>query len=70
MSKNKPRWGKPKLIIFIRGKQEEMALVGCKVSGISGNPGGTYSACRVWQMEGGRPVTYDCLGYCHSTQSS
>lgn len=32
MAKNKsrPKWGKPKLLIFTRSKPEEAILVGCK----------------------------------------
>ncbi|MBU1006588.1 MAG: hypothetical protein KKH08_03225 [Candidatus Omnitrophica bacterium] len=74
MSKNKPKWGKPKLIVLIRGKQEEMVLAGCKLSGVSGDPGtGTYSTCRAFQLTGGGGRWgrgWNCLGYCYSIQSS
>ncbi len=39
----KEKWGKPELIILVRGKPEEKVLVGCKLensgSSIAGVPG-------------------------------
>ncbi len=48
MVKNiKPKWEKPRLVILIRGKPEEMVLAACKMS--SGGPKsacGTETSCR------------------------
>ncbi len=46
-NKKKPKWGKPKLIILIRGKPEEGVLAGCK-SGAhgAGYPGAFQVRCR------------------------
>lgn len=50
-SKNKKeKWGKPKLIILIRGKTEERVLTACKTSG--GGPGGPSSANARCQQTG------------------
>jgi len=71
MNNNKPKenWGKPKLIVIVRGRPEEMILAGCKVSGVSGTPGGVYLACRKFRITGGFGA-HDCLGYCDDTVSS
>lgn len=36
MEKKKEKWGKPKLIILVRGKPDEMVLAACKTYGGSG----------------------------------
>ncbi len=43
----KPKWGKPKLIILVRGKPEETVLAGCKggYGGAAGHPNGMFGAC-------------------------
>ena len=41
--KKKPRWDKPKLLILIRGKPEEMVLGFCKAAG--GSPVDVFNCC-------------------------
>ena len=38
-----PKWGKPKLIIFVSAEPEEMVLQACKNGGYDMGPG--YSEC-------------------------
>ena len=48
MQKEKPKWGKPKLIILVRGRPEERVLTYCKLLGSPPTgPGGQldYSWC-------------------------
>jgi hypothetical protein len=59
MEKKKPKWGKPKLIVLIRGKPEEGLLYSCKMAVVgSGDQASINRGCR------GRTVdcTSDCLG--------
>lgn len=45
MKDNKPKWRKSKLLILVRGRKEEVVLIGCKSSGLSDNSGGSYGGC-------------------------
>jgi hypothetical protein len=59
----KKKWGRPELIVLVRGKPDEDILVGCKNAAGSGSPGSTDSNCRIhW----GTPI---CVS-CSSTSSS
>jgi hypothetical protein len=45
-NKKKPKWGKPKLIVLVRGKPEE----------------GVLAACKYWSGAGPRTDYGTCLG--------
>lgn len=57
MTKKKPKWGKPKLIVLVRGKPEERILDGCKAIGTDGGPTGVAAGCWTpWWPEACAPV--------------
>ncbi len=46
MEKKKKKWSKPKLVLIVKGRQDEVAvLTACKCGGISGDPGSMYEVC-------------------------
>jgi len=49
MEKKKPKWGKPKLIVLVRGKLEEMVLLNCKMpgTGYAAQPSSMIVMCNV-----------------------
>ena len=53
MQKDKKKWGKPKLIVLVRGDRQERVLSGCKlIDGIDFGPNSPYHSC-----------TYDAAGF-------
>ena len=47
MQENKPKWSKPKLIVLLRGKKEEITLAECKYSTQLLGPSAEFNACYV-----------------------
>jgi len=43
-AKRKPKWAKPKLIVLVRGKPQEVVLDACK-DGIGGDPSNGFAGC-------------------------
>jgi len=42
----KPKWGKPKLIVLVRGDRQESVLVGCKQGSQPGSNSSSDMECR------------------------
>ncbi|MBU1006589.1 MAG: hypothetical protein KKH08_03230 [Candidatus Omnitrophica bacterium] len=61
VSKNKPKWGKPKLIVLTRGKPEEMVLAACKGFDPVG-PGDSWGVCVFEEMY----LCVDCSSFAQS----
>ena len=55
---SKKKWERPKLIVLVRGKPEEMVLSYCKASWESGEQD-TYNGCEYASEE----LVWDPLGY-------
>lgn len=43
----KPKWGKPKLIVLVRGKPEERVLTNCKLTVGGTGAGNSNAACNL-----------------------
>jgi len=41
----KKKWGKPKLIVLVKGAKEEMVLLACKEGNTGSGPGSLESRC-------------------------
>ena len=63
MEKNKPKWGKPKLIVLVRGELGEKILYICKSSDSGGVPGSMYGQCQP-------TVRSQCYVYCSNNAVS
>ncbi len=59
--KKKPKWRKPKLLVLVRGKPEEMVCSACKSAGY-GAPGGNSGSHGVQQ--GGCYMNWPACGPC------
>jgi len=44
-AKKKSKWGKPKLIVLIRGRKEEISLAACKSTLPPSGPSRAFNAC-------------------------
>ena len=62
--KKKPKWGKPKLIVLVRGTKQEMVLTSCKTT--SGRTGtlSSYQSCN------GKAVAPASCTVCSATAST
>ena len=60
MEKKKIKWGKPKLIVLVRGEPDERVLAACKMEGLSKGPGNAWGWCF---------GTYPCPG-CNAMDTS
>jgi hypothetical protein len=56
----KPKWGKPKLIVIVKGDRAEAVLMGCKYGGPVYN----------WQEWGGNPCNQVQAPFCSGCYSS
>jgi len=59
-NKKKPKWGKPKLTILIRGNPEEACLTACKKYAGGGGPENVWNDCLV----GPPPTSPYCYTAC------
>jgi hypothetical protein len=64
----KEKWGKPKLIILIRGKPDEIVLMGCKGQSTFTGQWNQYGLC----IRCGGCITGNepCVGTCDMTTTS
>lgn len=61
----KKKWTKPKLIVLVRERQEELVLVGCKATAQTSNYGTHVMACSFVRNPRGA-----CMGSCFAYGAS